>query len=253
MTKVLFIFLCCLINSKLIAQADSLNFSESKIIGHWKLVDTKIVDEVGFLKLLPREMFNEIRVSEDSPWDSYQRNDLVFEVDSMFQVQYPLSSNGSLAYFIDSSYLHVSTKENSSKYPLQLLNDTLILYREMPNDPGYFKERFVRTSFNDSVLQVMKTYGINYPELAGTWKLVREEDYDYGTYYELIFPYTLPDSIILSRKQMLAALHGERTIQLSTNRKLRPYTFWYANSCLYLKPGEWYDGDDPMIHFWREN
>ncbi|TXI84171.1 MAG: hypothetical protein E6Q38_02330 [Crocinitomicaceae bacterium] len=235
------------------AQTSENSISSTELIGHWKLVDAKIVDEVEFLKLPKREMSHEIRVSEDSPWDSYKKIDLVFDKDSMFRLQYPIQSFASARFFLDSSYLHYSTYEESGKCPLQLLNDTLILYREMPNDPSYFKEAFVRTTFNDSVLQVMKTYGINYPELAGTWELVREEDYDYGTHYELNYPFTLPDSIELSREQMIAALHGNRTVLLSTSGKPRAYTFWYTNSCLYLKPGDWYHGNDPMIHFWREN
>lgn len=253
MFKVVFVVVISLCCCQLLAQTSENSISSTELIGHWKLVDAKIVDEVEFLKLPKREMSHEIRVSEDSPWDSYKKFDLVFDKDSMFQVHYPVIANAPSVYKIDSSYLHVSTNENSSKYPLQLLNDTLILYREMPNDPGYFKEAFVRTTFNDSVLQVMKTYGINYPELAGTWELVREEDYDYGTHYELNYPFTLPDSIELSREQMIAALEGEKTFLMLTNGQPKAYTFWYYNSCLYVKPGDWYHGDDPMIHFWRRD
>ena len=253
MFKVVFVVFISLGCSRLLAQTSDVSVKATELFGHWKLVETKIVDEVEFLNLPKREISHEIRVAEDSPWDSYQRFDLVFEKDSMFRLQYPIQSFASARFFLDSSYLHYSTNEESGKCPARLLNDTLFLYRSLPYDEGYFKEAFVRTSFNDSVLQVMKTYGINYPELAGTWELVREEDYDYGTHYELKFPYSLPDSINLSRKQMLAALQGDRTILISTNGKPRAYTFWFANSCMYLKPGDWYHGDDPMIHFSRRD
>jgi len=253
MSKVIGIVLIALCCCQVFGQSKDIGLPVSRLLGDWKLVETKIVDEVEFLNLPKREMHNEIRVAEDSPWDSYKKFDLVFDKDSMYRLQYPIQNYASARFFIDSTYLHYSTNEESGKCPARLLNDTLFLYRSLPYDEGYFKEAFVRTSFNDSVLQVMKTYGINYPELAGTWKLVREEDFDYGTHYELNFPFTLPDSIEFSRKQMIAALEGEKTFLMRTNGKLQSYTFWYYNSCLYVKPGDWYDGDDPMIHFWREN
>lgn len=253
MFKVVLVVVISLHCCQLLAQSADVSIKATELIGHWKLVDTKIVKEVEFLNLPKRKMHNEIRVAEDSPWDSYKKFDLVFDKDSMYRLQYPIQSFASARFFLDSSYLHYSTNEESGKCPARLLNDTLFLYRSLPYDEGYFKEAFLRTTFNDSVLQVMKTYGINYPELAGTWELVREEDYDYGTHYELKFPFNLPDSIELSREQMIAALEGEKTFLMLTNGQPKTYTFRYYNSCLYVKPGDWYHGNDPMIHFWREN
>ena len=37
----------------------------------------------------------------------------------------------------------------------------------------YLKEGYIKTSFNDSILNIIKRDGANYPELAGTWLLVR--------------------------------------------------------------------------------
>lgn len=152
---------------------------------------------------------------------------------------------------VDSGYIHLNHKNVIESYPIEIVNDTLICYRPIRSESGYFKEKYLRTHFNDSVLSVMKKYGINYPELAGVWHLVREEDFDYGTHYELIFPHSIPDSIIFSREQMISALEGKNVYWMMTDGIKRDYTFWYNESHIYFKPGNWYKGDDPYIHFYR--
>ena len=94
--------------------------------------------------------------------------------------------------------------------------------------------------------------------MAGTWYLKR--DYDYVTDYCLEFDYEVPDSIPLTREDMLAALENnneitdsivltesqnltaienDSTISMMTDGKLKPY--WYAHdfigSVLFLRPG----------------
>ncbi|MEN9441928.1 MAG: hypothetical protein RLZ33_2005, partial [Bacteroidota bacterium] len=112
---------------------------------------------------------------------------------------------------------------------------------------------FVRTTFNDSIVKVMRTHGVNYPELAGKWRLVREKDYDYGTHYELQFPHTIPSAIKLTRKQLTAALGNKKVYNMRTDGQMREYTFLYDDGYMYFVPGEWFKSDDdPMIHFERE-
>lgn len=231
----------------------NLKWAMPNLKGHWKLIDTKIVDRVRFLNPHAPASDPMKMTSEDSPWDNYTKYDLVFENDSMFQVHYPIQAFESVRFFLDTGYLHITNKDNFSAYPIQLINDTLTLYKPLSGEPGYFKELYVRTSFNDSILNVMKKYGINYPELAGTWLLVREEDFDYGTHYELRFPHAIPDSIKFSRKQMITALEHQKIYMLSTDGIKRDYSFWYDKSCIYIKPGKWYKGKhDPMIHFYKK-
>lgn len=232
-------------------KGDELKWTKPDLEGHWKLYDTEIVDKVPFLNLQAPEPDPKKMVFEDSPWDSYTKYDLVFEDDSMYQVNYPIQAYTPVHYFLDSGYLHVGTKDDIYAYPAELVNDTLVFYRPLRSEPGYFKEKYLRTNFNDSILNVMKRYGINYPELAGTWLLVREEDYDYGTHYELKFPHSIPDSIEFSREQMISALKDEKTYMMLTDGVKRDYSFFYSKYHIYFKPGKWYKEEEPLIYFYR--
>jgi hypothetical protein len=253
MIKYLFIILLCLSCIPVDAQKNDLKWTKPDLKGHWKLIDTKIVDDVPFLNLHAPEVDPIKMVSEDSPWDHYTKYDLVFEHDSMYKIHYPIEAFESVRFFLDTGYLHIATKNDFNTYPAQLVNDTLLLYTPVSTDPGYFKETYVRTNFNDSILNVMKKYGVNYPALAGTWMLVREEDYEYGTHYEFRFPYAIPDSIELTREKMIDALEHERIFMMSTDGIKRDYSFWYSDSNIYFKPGKWYkEVDDPWIHFYKK-
>ncbi len=246
---IIFCSLCC-------AQPDGNNkepeWTKPDLNGHWKLHDTQIVDHVPFLNLQAPEPDPQNRVSEDSPWDSYTGYDLVFEADSMYRVNYPIQAFPPLRYSLDTGYVHLSTGDYKEAYPAELVNDTLVFYRPLKSEPGYFKEQYLRTNFNDSVLNIMKYYGINYPELAGTWHLVREKDYDYGTHYELNFPHTISDSIHFSREQMQSALQGELIYWMPTDGRKRDYSFVYRNPYIYFTPRKWYRGEDPCLHFYRD-
>lgn len=190
--------------------------------------------------------------TEDSPWDYYKKYDLVFENDSIYKVNYPIQAQPPVHYFLDTGYLHLRLNDEIKVHPVELVHDTLILYTPT-RGYGFFKETYVQTNFNDSILNVMKEYGINYPELVGTWMLVREEDYDYGTHYELRFPHSIPDSIEFTREKMIDALEHEKIFIMSTDGIKRDYSFWYSESCIYFKPGKWYkEGDDPWIHFYKK-
>lgn len=226
--------------------------TKSNLEGHWRLLDAELVDEVPFLNFRAPEPDPMTRVSEDSPWDSYRRNDLVFEQDTMYSVIYPIEMLHAAKYWLDAGYVHVKTKDSVLTYPAEIVNDTLLLYTQLSSEAQFFKERYVRTNFNDSVLGVLKKYGVNYPELAGTWYLIREEDYDYGTHYELKFPYSLPDSIVLTRQKMIAALENEKTFLIRTSGVKRDYSFYYENMSMYFIPGKWFKGDDPYIHFYKK-
>lgn len=223
--------------------------TNSELKGHWKVVDAVIVDKVSFLDIPTPVPDENTKVYLDSPWDAYQAFDLVFEDDSMYAVDYPVEAFDRYSFTVDSVYLHTNLEGTKISRPIELVNDTLYIYTPMQSDPGYFKESFIRTSFNDSVLSVMKEYGVNYPALSGTWILEREYDYDHGNHYELKFPYDLPDSIEISRDQMMKFLDQDKTYMIITDGKPREYTVNYKSWYLHFSPGDWYNGEDPWIHF----
>ena len=249
--KYLIIILICIKCIHLNAQQNDLKWTKSNLKGHWKLIDTKIVNDIPFLKIPKLEEDPMNMVNEDSPWDHYTEYDLVFEHDTMYKIHYPIQAFEPIRFNLDSAYIHFIYADSSNdRCPIQVNKDTLYLYRPVKTESGYFKETYIQTNFNDSILYIMKKYGINYPELAGTWILVREEDYDYGTYYELKFPHKIPNSIEFSSAQMIAALEQPKIFMMKTDGIKRAYTFWYHYSTIYFKPGKWYKKkNDPMIHF----
>jgi hypothetical protein len=232
-------------------KGDKLQWTQPDITGHWKIYDTEIVDEVPFLHLKAPEPDPSKIAFEDSPWDSYNEFDLVFEADSMVQVNYPIQAFTPIHYSLDSGYIHLVTKDDKYAYPAEMVNDTLLFYRPLRSEPGYFREKYLRTHFNDSILKVLRMYGINYPALAGTWQLVRERDYDYGTHFELRFPHAIPDSVTFTTEQMKAALGGPKIYRMITDGVKRDYTFFYQDTHIYFTPGKWYKGEETPIYFER--
>lgn len=228
-----------------------ISWTKPDLEGHWKLIDAEIVDKVTFLGISAPEPDPMTMVYEDSPWDGYVEYDLVFENDTMYRINYPIEASSPIPFFLDTGYIHLGHFDSLYTYPTELVQDTLTFYRPVWSDPGFFKETYVRTSFNDSTLNVMKTFGINYPELAGTWYLVRELDYDYGTHYELNFPYELPDSIQLSRDRMIKSLGNEKSVIITTDSVERDYSFYYYDHHIHVKPGSWCNENDPWIFFSR--
>lgn len=249
MIPYLFIALLFLSCSQTTNSENEINWTKPDLNGHWKLHDTEIVDEVPFLGLKAPEPDPMTMVHEDSPWDGYVEYDLVFENDTMYMIDYPITASRPQPCFVDTGYLHLGHIDSLYNYPVEMINDTLYFYKPMWSDPGFFKETYVRTSFNDSIFNVMKKYGVNYPELAGTWYLVREMDYDYGTHYELQFPHELPDSIHLSREEMINALGKEKIYMLPTDGKKKEYTFYYDSYHMNFVPGNWWKGEEPWIFF----
>ena len=249
MFQYLFIALLCFSCVQPGIEDDKEKWVIPNIEGHWKVHDVEIVEEIPFLGIEKPEPDPMAMAHEDSPWDHYTEYDLVFKNDTMYSMYYPVQSFRPQPYFLDSGYLHIGNRDSLGLLPLEFIRDTMYMYTPVRTDPGFFKETYVRTMYNDSILDVLKNYRINYPALAGTWYLVRELDYDYGTHYELQFPHELPDSIEFSREEMIEALDGEKVKMISTDGIKREYTFSYYYGDIHVHPGEWCEEDDPWIFF----
>ena len=221
--------------------------------GHWELTSSSVEEKVPAFagKTFTQEELDFMPVMEGGPFEYISQYDLVFTADSVFKIEYPMELFSGGAYNLDSHYLHFDGG-NYKKLPFEVFADTMFTYRA-GSDGTYLKEKYVKTAYQDSILNILKRDTLNYPMLAGNWILHREYWYDYGTHYWLEYPYEIPDSISLSREQILKKLRTDKTILMKTNGKLKTYRLDYKDPHLYLRPTEWYKGEDPYIHFYRSN
>lgn len=222
-----------------------------ELTGQWKLEKTTIVKDIPFLDNNGKldERLGDI---EEGPFEYYRSGSLIFDRDTMYRIDYPMEVIVQSAYSIDSGYIHWSEAYKTHAYPTELVDDTLFIYVPGTYGEEYLKEAYVKTTFNDSLINLLKRHGANYPELAGTWVLKRDYYYDYGTHYRLQFPYDLPDSIEISKEQFAKAQKRNNSYLIKTDGKKRAYFFEYRWPYLHFIPGKWYKGEDPLIHYERK-
>lgn len=218
--------------------------TEADLQGHWKFVSTVKVVNTTFLNKYP----NPYAPATEVPWPQfpYVGPDLVFENDSLHTINYPTNIVSRNSFSIDSGYLHNLFSWHIEAHPVEFFNDTLFIYKPFYQQE-YVKEGYIKTNFNDSILSILKSDGVYYPELAGTWFLVRESSGEDGTYYELDFPHVIPDSIKISREDFIHGLENDKIYMMSTDGIKREYFFDYRGY-LHLTPGDWYEGEDLWIH-----
>jgi hypothetical protein len=245
----LFILFISCSGEVLVNRSAAQNQSSSKkydITGHWKFVYAVKEQGTPFLKIYPNPNTPAYEVGPPEP--PYIGPDFIFEGDSAYQLEYPIYMCDKDAYSIDSGYLHFNHKWAAELFPIEWRDDTLFIYKPFYDDE-YIKEAYIRTSFDDSIIHILKNNPANYPELPNTWYLVRSSSGGDGSFYELDFPHKLPDSILISRQQFIAAIHNNNNFQVLTDGKLRNYTFVFSYGSLHFTAGKWYKGKDPWIHF----
>ncbi len=224
--------------------------TKSQLEGHWKFVTAEEVGDIPFLGNYPNRQTPTRVQDPEAPVTEglFKRPDLnlIFENDTMYEVQYPTNINKRDSYSVDSGYLHW----HAEHYPIQLVHDTLFLYKSFGR--GYLKEVYIKTSLNDSIVDILKRHNVNYPELAGTWFLIRVAGFDDGSQYTLDFPHKIPDSIEITREDFITALENDKVYMMPTDGKKRKYVLSYNWSYLSFTPGKWYKGEDPWIHYSRK-
>lgn len=230
--------------------AKNTEYQAGDLNGDWKFVRADMVENTPFLSKYkdPHPV-----VDEYTPMlPPYKGPDLRFEEDSMYVVNYPVSINDRTKFSLDSGYLFTYTgRELNRHYPIELKMDTLYRY-EWYHGESYIRETYVKARQNDSVMHILKTHGVNYPELVGSWSLVREEGFNDGSEYTLKFPFKIPDSIKLTREELIQMTKNKMVYWMTTSGKKRDYVLSYEWGSLQLRPGKWYKGEDPWIHFDKE-
>lgn len=240
------------------------NYTNSDIQGNWKLIHVEIIEEQQSIDKykesaqpeVAREWSAPVFLNEQgilqavSPEDylSIEKRNLNISKDSIFWLNYPLELYQRSFYSIESNLLKTKNDPNGKHIVLSTGKDTLWM-AYLDQFGLYLKETYQRVMFNDSILDILKQYKINFPMLAGTWELIREAPLEYGAIYTLDFPYTIPDTIILTKEELLSTLHSDRSYQMLTDGKKRKYFLGYNGEQLLLSPDNWYKEADPFIHF----
>lgn len=255
--------------------ADEKNYTANDIEGNWTLINTEIIEEkqsiTQYNETAEPEIIREwsppvyvdgdgiLRPHSEKYYLSSIYPDMDIREDSIYKFNYPIELVQRNAYVIDSSLLKIGDNPKGKIINLSSNKDTLkISYLDIYG--LYLEETYQKTTYNDSILDILKLYKTNFPLLAGTWKLIREEDVGWGQTYRLIFPYEIPDSIVLTEEELITSLFSDRSCQMMTDDKKRKYFLAYDGAELQLIPDDWYDpytwylygeGDNPYIHFRR--
>jgi hypothetical protein len=216
--------------------------------GHWKFVSAVKVEDTPFLTHYPNP--NTPAREEGPPNPPYIGPDLIFENDTMYEVDYPTVLSSRNNFSVKSGYLHHHFKGYMESFPVEFVKDTLFVYKPFYGKK-YVKEGYVKTSFNDSIVTLLKREGVNFPELAGTWHLIRRASVGDGSEYLLTFQYKIPDSIKITREDFITGLKNNKVYLMSTGGKKRDYVFSYHWGYLELTPGKWYEGEEQWIHYTR--
>jgi len=233
------------------SQQHKSNWIKPELEGQWELVSTTTAENTPFLNNYSNHHIvpGEALPPEPAPY-------LIFENDTMYDVDWPLQIINRTRFTLDSGYLTNHFKRLSRSRPIGFEKDTLFIYTPF-YAKKYIKEAYVKTDLDDSIVDILKRDEVNYPELAGTWFLIREESLggeDGSEWnYLLEFPHSIPDSIQISREQFISGLEQKKVYLMTTDGEERKYFFsynWYLDY-LYLTPGEWYQGEAAGIHFKR--
>lgn len=230
-------------------QCSDIDFQKRALEGQWKFISADKVKNTPFLNQYPKpHIFPDESPLPEPPYDA---PDLIFEQDSIYELNYPESLSNRNTFSSDSGYLVLNSPAHRDPCPFEFINDTLYIYKPY-HGSEYIKEVYVKTTFDEPIVALLKREGVNYPELAGTWFLIRQASVGDGTEYLLDFPYKIPNSIKITRQDFVAALEKNRVYFMTTNGQKRDYTFSYKWGYLVLTPGSWYKGKDPWIHFSRK-
>lgn len=241
---------CNTSGSRLVENNNNLSTSSPK--GHWTLSSIKVIEDKQSVEKYnqsvyePDDKYVPVYMDEkgvikpiDGSYLSRSMKDLVITDDSIAWMNYPLQMQALRFYRIESDQLKIENDTSQKSIELNSDQDTLrISY--MDRYGLFLEETYKKTTFNDSILNILVRYKINLPELAGTWELIRKDSYEYGQKYELDFPHTIPDMLVLTKEDLVSTLFLDRSCQNLTDGKKRKYFMNYKDGELLLTPDKWY-------------
>lgn len=248
----------------------NINYTNSDLEGNWILMKVEIIKEKqsitqykkGAQPDIPQEWSAPVYLGEDgiiSPhfpeeYLSTENGDLNITEDSIFWLNYPLELCEKSSYSIKSDILIIGDGSNENTILLNPAKDTLsISYLDFYGI--YLKKTYVKTTFEDDILNILIKYNTNFPLLAGNWELIRVSSGEYGEQYRLDFFFTndIPDTIALTKHELESTLHTERSYQMMTDGMKRKYFMKYDDDELLLIPDNWYNMDEYHAKAYNED
>ena len=233
-----------------------INYTKSELEGDWTLIHVETIKEkqsIARFKAEGGDVVQEwtppVHLNNDSilvpyfdDFYSISNRDLHIRGDSIYWLDYPLQLEQRRFYTIESDQLKLENDPNVRQVVLSPDRDTI----SFMGDYGlYIKETYEKVTFDDSILNILKLYHTNFPLLTGTWEIVREAGDEYGDQYTLYFPYTIPDSVVITEKELISTLYADRSCRMMTNGKKEKYFMGYYDREILLTPdSNWCNPDD---------
>jgi hypothetical protein len=264
--KFLLIFLTMFVNltgcksSGLNSVGDQKKSTTTKPEGHWTLVNIDIIEEKQSVEKYNETVNPDVPQEQSAPvyidakgvitphspsnYLSREMKDLVFNGDSIFGMNYPLQMGAVSFYTIESDLLEIKN-DNSQKFIVLSANKDTLRISYLDHFGLFLVETYQRTTFDDNILNILKLYKINLPELAGIWTLIKEDSDEYGQEYKLDFPYKISDKLVLTKEELKSTLYVDRSCQMLTDGKKRKYFISYNDDELILTPDDkWYSPNE---------
>ncbi len=238
------------------------------IKGQWSLVRIDTIPAKQSLDVNKKDnsMMVEYETSEVKPVNgilkcvhlcptSYPVKDIEFANDSVFEYVFPTHIRSFNKLKIVDNKVDLkginsiwSKAEWDTNLELKLEKDTLMI--EYLEQTGlYLSEVYIRNSFDQDLVDLLRAYRHNLPIAHGKYSLVHYEfrsiDYDSPFEHYHSFPHAVPETLEFSKADLLQILKDEYEFEMLTDGKLKPYDLsWSWGDRFWISPKNWYEGPD---------
>lgn len=249
-------------------ETEELSFAE--IEGQWTLIRVDTIVEKQSIEL--NEAYNSYAVEQYRPWvelrdgvikcldctgDGFTTISLEFSEDTLYNYTFPKRLESKYSVDLSDNILQFNNEYGygiwfSSAGPIEVSKKQDTLYISHLEESGlYVKEVYASDQFDDSLVNMLKKYGENLGEAAGSYSLSRYfvssgED---GSYFEHFhsFPYDIPENLVFSSDSLLEIMKNNYEIQILTNGQFKSYKLswnsWSENE-IWLTAEDWFNGVD---------
>lgn len=182
---------------------------------------------------------------------------LEFCGDTLYNYAFPRILKSKYSVNLSDNVLEFNTEYGnriwfSSTGPIEVSKKSDTLYISHMEESGlYLRGVYAADQFDDSLVSILKKYGENLGEAAGSYSLSRYfvvsgED---GSYFEHFhsFPYDIPENLDFSSDSLLEIMKNSYEVQILTNGQFKSYKLswnsWSENE-IWLTAEDWFIGAD---------